>query len=397
MLVIEGFGKTYGMTGWRLGWAHGPKRLIQEMAKLQQFTFVCAPSIVQWAGVAAVDYDPSAFVADYRRKRDLLAAGLRGLYDFALPGGAFYLFPKAPWGTGTEFVTEAIKHNLLVIPGNVFSGRTRTSASRMPRPTRRCSAASMSSSAWLAAVRSARRRRKAQNNPPKPSSLVVVRGFGKRGCPLPEHGCSMMKTVTIEIPSASEALVRQLLTRRGTSGSGPSAADGTVLDACEVVVVPKGRELTKNLLSDAVARRIEAAEKGGTDPHLFVWHASQNRGRVPQFVTSVGVLSLTRRYWRCRCATGGGYAADAVVGLNRRVSKVVQRHCCRLAADVSFAKTSEHLRQMLGVGLSHETVRTLVESATGRRWRRSSRPMRRRPRRSSGPRAMWSWRSMPAR
>ncbi len=123
VLVIEGFGKTYGMTGWRLGWAHGPRRLIQELAKLQQFTFVCAPSIVQWGGLAALDFDPSGFVADYRRKRDLLAAGLRGHYDFVLPGGAFYLFPKAPWGTGTEFVGEAVKNNLLIIPGNVFSGR----------------------------------------------------------------------------------------------------------------------------------------------------------------------------------------------------------------------------------------------------------------------------------
>jgi aspartate aminotransferase/aminotransferase len=123
VLVMEGFGKTYGMTGWRLGWAHGPKRLIQEMAKLQQFTFVCAPSIVQWGGLAALDYNPAAFVADYQRKRDLLAAGLRGKYEFELPGGAFYLFPKAPWGTGLEFVTEAIQHNLLIIPGNAFSRR----------------------------------------------------------------------------------------------------------------------------------------------------------------------------------------------------------------------------------------------------------------------------------
>jgi aspartate aminotransferase len=123
VLVMEGFGKTYGMTGWRLGWAHGPRRLIQEMSKLQQFTFVCAPSVVQWGGVAAIDYDPVSFVADYRRKRDMLAAGLRGVYDFELPGGAFYLFPKAPWGTGTEFVTEAIRHNLLMIPGGVFSRR----------------------------------------------------------------------------------------------------------------------------------------------------------------------------------------------------------------------------------------------------------------------------------
>ena len=70
-----------------------------------------------------MDYDSSAFVADYQRKRDLLADGLRKTYEFELPGGAFYLFPKAPWGTGTEFVAEAIKHNLLMIPGNVFSRR----------------------------------------------------------------------------------------------------------------------------------------------------------------------------------------------------------------------------------------------------------------------------------
>jgi aspartate aminotransferase/aminotransferase len=123
VLVVEGFGKTYGMTGWRLGWAHGPRRLIQELAKLQQFTFVCAPSIAQWGGVVAVDLPTEEFVTDYRRKRDLLADGLRGLYDFVRPGGAFYLFPQAPWGTATEFVTEAIRHNLLVIPGGVFSNR----------------------------------------------------------------------------------------------------------------------------------------------------------------------------------------------------------------------------------------------------------------------------------
>lgn len=91
--------------------------------------------------------------------------------------------------------------------------------------------------------------------------------------------------------------------------------------------------------------------------------ARENRGtKARQFVTTVGVLSLRRRYWQCRCGAEGAYAADAVIGLNRRVSKVVQRHCCRLAADVSFAKSSEHLREMLGVGLAPESVRTLVES-----------------------------------
>lgn len=84
--------------------------------------------------------------------------------------------------------------------------------------------------------------------------------------------------------------------------------------------------------------------------------------KARQFVTTVGVLSLRRRYWQCRCGAEGAYAADAVLGLDQRFSKIVQRHCCRLAADVSFARASEHLREMLGVGLAPETVRVLVGS-----------------------------------
>lgn len=123
VLVVDGFGKTYGMTGWRLGYAHGPKALIQEMAKLQQFTFVCAPSIVQYAGLAALEYDMTPTVADYRRKRDLVCQGLAGRLEFARPGGAFYVFAKAPWGTASEFVSEAVRRNLLIIPGIAFSKR----------------------------------------------------------------------------------------------------------------------------------------------------------------------------------------------------------------------------------------------------------------------------------
>jgi aspartate aminotransferase/aminotransferase len=122
-VVVEGFGKTYGLTGWRLGYAHGPKKLIDEMMKLQQCSFVCAPSIAQYAGAAAMDFDASGIVADYKRKRDLLAAGLKGKYEFEVPGGAFYLFPKVPKGTATEFVTKCVEKNLLVIPGGVFSKR----------------------------------------------------------------------------------------------------------------------------------------------------------------------------------------------------------------------------------------------------------------------------------
>jgi aspartate/methionine/tyrosine aminotransferase len=123
VLVVEGFGKTYGITGWRIGWAHGPKVLVNEMAKLQQCTFVCAPSMVQHASLAALDFDVSGIVADYHRKRDILTSGLKDKYEIAPPGGAFYLFPKAPWGTATEFVEAAVKNNLLVIPGSTFSRR----------------------------------------------------------------------------------------------------------------------------------------------------------------------------------------------------------------------------------------------------------------------------------
>jgi aspartate aminotransferase/aminotransferase len=122
-IVIDGFSKSHSMTGLRLGYAHGPADVIQQMIKLQQFTFVCAPQPVQWAGIAACDVDVSERVAEYRQNRDFMLEELSGLYEFAPAGGAFYLFAKAPWGTASEFVAEAIKNNLLVIPGNVFSAR----------------------------------------------------------------------------------------------------------------------------------------------------------------------------------------------------------------------------------------------------------------------------------
>ncbi|MFI5459235.1 MAG: pyridoxal phosphate-dependent aminotransferase [Isosphaerales bacterium] len=123
VLVVDGFSKSHGMTGWRLGYAHGPSRLIQEMAKLQQFSFVCAPSMAQYGGIVAVDQDLTAQIDAYRRKRDMVVDALSDDFELARPEGAFYAFPRAPWGTGSAFVTEAIKHNLLIIPGNVFSLR----------------------------------------------------------------------------------------------------------------------------------------------------------------------------------------------------------------------------------------------------------------------------------
>lgn len=120
-IVIDGFSKSHSMTGWRIGWVHGPEHVLQQMIKLQQFTFVCAPHPVQYAGLVAWDYDITDRVVDYKRKRDFMVSELRENFEINGAGGAFYLFPRAPWGTGTEFVTEAIKNNLLIIPGKVFS------------------------------------------------------------------------------------------------------------------------------------------------------------------------------------------------------------------------------------------------------------------------------------
>jgi aspartate aminotransferase len=122
-LVIDGFSKSHGMTGWRLGYVHGPAEIIDTMIKLQQYTFVCAPQPVQWAGTVAMDIRMDEEFAAYRRKRDLIHRGLADRYEIMKPGGAFYIFPKAPRGSGSEFVAKAIENNVLIIPGNIFSRR----------------------------------------------------------------------------------------------------------------------------------------------------------------------------------------------------------------------------------------------------------------------------------
>lgn len=123
-LLLRGFGKTYGITGWRLGYAAAGGELgelIEQMIKIQQYTFVCAPTPFQKAALAALDYDTSAFVKAYKRKRDLVYDGLKDKFEIVKPRGAFYAFVKAPAGTASEFVAKAIAANVLVIPGNVFS------------------------------------------------------------------------------------------------------------------------------------------------------------------------------------------------------------------------------------------------------------------------------------
>jgi aspartate aminotransferase/aminotransferase len=121
VVVIDGFSKSHAMTGWRVGWVHGPDDIVAACTMLQQYTFVCAPQVGQWAAVAALDAPMDAPLAECRRKRDLLMAGLREHYSFVPPGGAFYLYPLAPGGSGRAFAERAVAaEKLLVVPGSVF-------------------------------------------------------------------------------------------------------------------------------------------------------------------------------------------------------------------------------------------------------------------------------------
>ena len=121
VVVIDGFSKSHAMTGWRVGWVHGPQAVVDACTMLQQYTFVCAPQVGQWAALAALDCSMDLPLAECRRKRDTLMAGLRGHYQFVQPGGAFYLYPEAPGGSGKAFAERAVEQEkLLVVPGSVF-------------------------------------------------------------------------------------------------------------------------------------------------------------------------------------------------------------------------------------------------------------------------------------
>ena len=121
VVVIDGFSKSHAMTGWRVGWIHGPRPIIEACTMLQQYTFVCAPQVGQWAALAALDAPLDVPLGECRRKRDKLMAGLRDHYDFVPPGGAFYLYPVAPGGSGRAFAERAVaEEKLLVVPGGVF-------------------------------------------------------------------------------------------------------------------------------------------------------------------------------------------------------------------------------------------------------------------------------------
>lgn len=123
-ILLRGFGKAYAMTGWRLGYVAVQdkfKDLMEQMNKIQQYTFVCAPTPFQKAAVAAIDYDVSKYIAEYKIKRDIIYNGLKEKFELTRPAGAFYAFVKAPAGGASQFCEKAIANNVLIIPGKVFS------------------------------------------------------------------------------------------------------------------------------------------------------------------------------------------------------------------------------------------------------------------------------------
>ena len=122
-LLMRGFSKSYAMTGWRMGWCTGPKPILEKMTMLQQYSFVCAPSMAQAAAVEALHVDMSDRAEEYKKKRDIVHEALGERFGLVRPGGAFYAFVPAPGGDATSFVTKVIENNVLVIPGNIFSSR----------------------------------------------------------------------------------------------------------------------------------------------------------------------------------------------------------------------------------------------------------------------------------
>ncbi|MBR2100898.1 MAG: aminotransferase class I/II-fold pyridoxal phosphate-dependent enzyme, partial [Eubacterium sp.] len=126
-VVINGFSKTYSMTGWRLGYALGPAPIIQQMTKLHQFAIMSAPTNSQYAAIDALkngDRDIQKMKNEYDMRRRFVVDGFNkiGLKCFE-PKGAFYCFPciKSTGLSSEEFCEQLIKaKRVAVVPGNAF-------------------------------------------------------------------------------------------------------------------------------------------------------------------------------------------------------------------------------------------------------------------------------------
>ncbi len=126
-IVINGFSKAYSMTGWRLGYACGPKPLISAMTKLHQYAIMSAPTTSQYAAIEALDNgdgDIEAMQAEYDGRRRFLVDGFRRLgLDCFEPRGAFYTFPciQSTGLSSEEFCDRFLEaERVAVIPGSAF-------------------------------------------------------------------------------------------------------------------------------------------------------------------------------------------------------------------------------------------------------------------------------------
>jgi aminotransferase len=126
-IVINGFSKSYAMTGWRLGYACGPEKIIRQMTKIHQFAIMCAPTTSQCAAIEALkngDADVERMREAYDERRRYLVTRLNemGLHTFE-PEGAFYVFPciKQFGLTSDEFATKLLMdQKVAVVPGTAF-------------------------------------------------------------------------------------------------------------------------------------------------------------------------------------------------------------------------------------------------------------------------------------
>lgn len=126
-VVISGFSKAFAMTGWRVGYAAGPRDIIQAMVKIHQYTMLCASIMAQKAAVEALRKglpEKDRMVESYRQRRNYIVKALSEIgLDCHQPGGAFYAFPSiaASGMTSDEFAEKLIlEEKVAVVPGFVF-------------------------------------------------------------------------------------------------------------------------------------------------------------------------------------------------------------------------------------------------------------------------------------
>ncbi len=127
VILLNGFSKSWAMTGYRLGYACGPADIIGAMMKIHQYGIMSAPTLSQAAGVEAMDFgdrDVDAMRREYRRRRDYLVPALNAMgLVTGMPSGAFYIFCDIR-GTGLDDETFALRllkeHGVAVVPGSAF-------------------------------------------------------------------------------------------------------------------------------------------------------------------------------------------------------------------------------------------------------------------------------------